>query len=48
MGAEDITKPDALVNAHKDDEGTGIYWLVVSSGQYEQVFRASHCKSSRA
>jgi hypothetical protein len=38
MGAEDITKPNTLVNVHENDEGTGIYWLVDSSGQYEQVF----------
>lgn len=38
MAAENITKPGSLANVHEDDEGTGIYWFVDSSGQSEQIF----------
>ena len=36
--ADDITKPETVENVHDDDEGTGIYWFVDSSGRNEQVF----------
>ena len=45
MGAEDITKPDTLVNIHENDEGTGIYWFVDSSGRCEQGFVARIAKA---
>lgn len=38
MGARDITNPIILDNVHEDDEGTGVYWFIDPSGQYEQVF----------
>src|ERR1700749_2983950 len=36
--AEDITKPDTVVNWPPDDEGTGIYWFMGDDERYEQVF----------
>jgi hypothetical protein len=36
--AKDITKSESVQNAHENDEGTGIYWFIDDSQQYEQIF----------
>lgn len=38
MTAKNITRSETLTNVHEDDEGTGIYWFIGATGEYEQVF----------
>lgn len=36
--AENITRTDTLGGVDVDAKGTGIYWFVDPSGEYEQIF----------
>ena len=33
----DLTRPQVITDAHPDDEGTGIYWLIDENGKQEQI-----------
>ena len=37
-GPTDLTRPDWIKNAHPNDGGTAIYWVLDQSGNYEQLF----------